>query len=240
MTHPSNDSSDSTAKSAIYSLLYCDKKARPCVIIFPGGGYQHLAIDKEGTDIQAWAYRNNYHSVVLSYQVPPESPEDLFEELEEIIRQLQTDPLFTTFYFIGFSAGAHLACSLGTRLAKQIAGLILCYPVVTFTGKYAHIGSARNFLGASYSTLIADTYSLETLITPNTPPCFIWHTTGDQSVPVENSLILSQALINNNVPVELHLFPNGRHGMAMRNEDSSIYQWISLAEHWLNKQSGGI
>ncbi|MGM0126008.1 hypothetical protein IGI37_003409 [Enterococcus sp. AZ194] len=231
-------SSISPTNSSIYRLSYCNDTARPCIIIFPGGGYQHLALQKEGLDIQDWAYHNGYHSAVISYQVPPLSPENLLKDLERMIRQLAADSLCTQLYFMGFSAGAHLSCILGTRLSQLVEGLILCYPVVTLTGPYAHQGSAKNFLGRDDSAANRHNYSLQNVITAKTPPCFIWHTTGDQSVPARNSLIISQALIEKGVSVEFHLFSNGRHGMAMKNEDPVIYQWLSLVQNWL-KQSGG-
>ena len=72
-------------------------------------------------------------------------------------------------------------------------------------------------------------------MTPATPPAFLWHTAADQSVPVENSLLFAEALSRNKVPFELHVFPEGRHGLGIKDEVPHVRTWMSLCEKWLRE-----
>ena len=124
----------------------------------------------------------------------------------------------------GFSAGGHLACSLGvfwkenflsSILKRETAlwrpnSLMLCYPVIT-SGEFAHQGSFVNLLGDRYEQFL-NRVSLETQIDENVPPTFLWHTYEDETVPVENSLMLAWALKRHNIPLEMHIYQHGGHG----------------------------
>jgi len=161
------------------------------------------------------------------------------------------------------SLGVHwdkewLSGSLGLT-PEQIRpnGLILCYPVVT-AGEGCHRGSVERLLwgqmlteeeqmiperGTEEKEMLRELISLEKQVGSHTPPVFLWHTVTDQTVPVRNALILAEALIKSGVSLELHLYPVGRHGLALATEETADGQesniepqcqsWIVLAEKWL-------
>ncbi len=157
----------------------------------------------------------------------------------------------------GFSAGGHLACSLGAfwnrelvwgplgLRAEQIrpAAMLLSYPVIT-SGPFCHSGSFENLLGEeAQDKEKRHLVSLEHQVGPHTPRTFVWHTAADASVPVQNSLLLAQALAKSGVSVELHIYPEGCHGLSLATEDTSsgkenmieprCQSWIKLAGEWL-------
>ena len=133
---------------------------------------------------------------------------------------------------MGFSAGGHLAGSLGTlwndaelqaRLPEtgggnRPTGLVLCYPVIS-AGKYAHMDSFRCLLGSQAPDAAAlERFSLEKHVDAHTPPAFIMHTYADALVPVENALLMAQAYAGAHVPFEMHIYPRGPHGIALANK----------------------
>ena len=152
----------------------------------------------------------------------------------------------------GFSAGGHLAaasgilshtkewlyevgCTEGENLPNAV---ILGYPVIT-SGQYGHRQSFENLGSTKPDDEIAQNYSLERHITANTPPVFVWHTVEDKSVPVENTLLLIEALRRNRVPFEAHLFEKGAHGGSICSaevgrEDSECSPWFDMAVRWLS------
>lgn len=142
----------------------------------------------------------------------------------------------------GFSAGGHLALS-GAVL--EVPGLpdpprpdavILGYPVIT-AGEYAHRGSFVQLAGEDPAAQQA--FSLEDKITPRTPPVFVWHTMEDETVPVENTLLLVSALHRAGVPCEAHLFEKGCHGTSLSTAEvnhpsAHRSRWLTLAREWLD------
>ena len=159
----------------------------------------------------------------------------------------------------GCSAGGHLAANYGiawnspflTKLMGMendperlcVAGLLLCYPVIT-SGEKAHEESFRNLLGEQYEEK-KEELSLENQVTPDTPPTFLWHTATDETVPVENSLYFFQACLQQGVSAELHIYPVGGHGLSLANEETcrangigvqkECQSWIGLAQTWLEE-----
>jgi len=155
----------------------------------------------------------------------------------------------------GFSAGGHLAASLGVHYDKPYldaagiilgenrpSAMILAYPVITMK-EFAHKGSRDNLLGPNPDEALINEMSLETQVSEKTPPAFIWHTVEDKSVPVENSLLFASALQKHKVPFELHVYPYGPHGLSLANKETDngnkgIYPhvsgWINLCIEWLD------
>ena len=158
----------------------------------------------------------------------------------------------------GFSAGGHLAASLGvfwnteelagiTGMDNQMIrpnGMILNYPVIT-SGEFGHEESFRNLLGDCYEEL-KNQMSLEFQVTEDTPKTFIWHTFEDQTVLLDNTLLFVQALYKKGIPVEYHVFPQGPHGLGLANELTAnengrgivraCEPWSALAGKWLNRE----
>ncbi len=123
------------------------------------------------------------------------------------------------------------------------AGMILNYPVIT-SGEYAHDDSFRKLLGERY-TEMKDQLSLENQVNADTPPAFIWTTNEDRSVPAENSLLLALAMRRQNIPVELHMYTKGGHGLALADErtmhadgsciEKECQSWMMLAHTWIQE-----
>ena len=123
-------------------------------------------------------------------------------------------------------------------------GMILAYPVIT-SGEFAHRGSFNNLIGDPQSEKLLYKLSLENSVGEHTPPAFIWHTLTDQSVPVENSLIFATAMKNANIPFELHIYPDGPHGLSLGTRETistvadrfnpHVSSWIELCNKWIIK-----
>lgn len=238
---------------------YQNPKKRPVIVICPGGGYGHHS-PREGEAIAIRMNSLGYHAVVLRYSLTPnEYPCALLELAHTVamVREHATDWDLDGNKIIvaGFSAGGHLAASLGMEwnhgmLSEKLGlspqqikpnGMLLGYPVIT-SGEYAHRGSFEKLLGSRYDELV-DKVSLEKNVSADTPATFLWHTFEDGSVPVENSLLLANALRAQGIHFELHIFPYGSHGLGLATQetntkDGTKYQpecavWPDLFATWL-------
>jgi len=148
---------------------------------------------------------------------------------------------------MGFSAGGHLASTVATQpdlykdpqddLADSFSArpdrVILGYPVISFVDDYAHKGSARSLLGDEPDPAMAKQLSNNHQVSTNNPPAFLFHTADDSGVPPQNSISFAEACLKNNVPVELHVYQSGRHGVGMALEDYSLKTWTELLINWL-------
>ncbi|MDQ3178939.1 MAG: alpha/beta hydrolase [Acidobacteriota bacterium] len=225
------------------------------ILICPGGGYERLAYQISGTQLAKWLNTLGISAFVLNYRLPnsPDLKQREIAPLQDaqrsmrIIRanaekwQIKTDKIGV----LGTSAGGHLAANLGTAtedVAKMGDELdkfsfapnfmILISPVITF-GEYAHAGSRKNLLGENPSKELIEKYSLEKQVMPATPPAFLVHAFDDKAVNVRNSLIFYNALLDKNISASLHIFPNGGHAIALRNNPGSTETWTTLCEMWL-------
>jgi acetyl esterase/lipase len=149
---------------------------------------------------------------------------------------------------LGFSAGGHLASTLATHWelgrpassdpleweSSRPDAQILCYPVITF-GPHRHEGSMVALLGEDPPAYRRELLSNELQVKADTPPAFIWHTADDEAVPVENSLLFAGALRARGVPFELHIFPHGRHGLGLAEDDAAVGAWTGLCAAWLRR-----
>ena len=148
---------------------------------------------------------------------------------------------------MGFSAGGHLASTAGThfdngnanstdpieRLSSRPDFMILMYPVITMSKPTMHSGSRNNLIGEKPAEALANFYSAELNVTKETPPTFLAHATDDKGVPAENSLMLYQALKNNAVPAELHIYPKGGHGFGLALGIPGTESWTERCIDWL-------
>ena len=232
---------------------------RPAILIFPGGGYAYCS-SREAEPIAHEFIAHGYNAFVFDYSVNGAAvyPTQLLEAslamkfLRDNAEKLRIDP--ERIFTIGFSAGGHLAAMLGTMWHKNFiydatdmpygynkpTGMILCYPVITSDKKYAHEDSFRKLLG---SDRLSDdsarkSVSIERNVTKETVPAFIWHTRPDSGVNVMNSLLLADALSKKNIPYELHIYPEGGHGMGLcqknfGSDNAYNHDWIRCAEHWM-------
>ncbi len=236
-----------------------DQRNGAAVLICPGGGYQILAFDKEGTDLARFFNSFGVSAFVLKYHLSwagerrgafPDAP------LRDAQRALRLIRLRAGQYGIrpekigimGFSAGGHLAAIASTlskdqqEPRKDLASIsarpdfsILIYPVVTFLDPATHVGSCQNLLGDQPSDQLKRKFSPETQVTSATPPAFLVQA-ADDAVPVENSLLYFAALKRCGVQAELHIYPEGGHGYGMRQRGITIDSWPERLKDWLLKQ----
>ncbi|MCU1234417.1 MAG: alpha/beta hydrolase [Candidatus Solibacter sp.] len=222
------------------------------VIVCPGGGYGGLSMDKEGDQIAKWLNSLGVTSFVLKYRLGPKYHHPV--ELGDAQRAIRTVRAKAAEYrvmperigIMGFSAGGHLASTAGTHFDAGNAGaadaidrvssrpdfLVLCYPVISF-GTFAHQGSRRNLLGENPDPALVESLSNETQVTAETPPTFLFHTTTDATVPVENSVLFYSALRKAGVPAELHIYERGPHGVGLAQTDEALSSWPSRLAAWL-------
>ena len=194
------------------------------VVVCPGGGYQHLAMDHEGDQVARWLNSLGVAAFVLRYRLGPKYHHPV--ELGDAQRAIRTVRARAEEFrvmpdrvgIMGFSAGGHLASTAGThfdegnaasadrieRLGSRPDFLILGYPVISF-GTYAHKGSLKALLGDNPDPKLVENLSNELQVTAQTPPTFLFHTTEDKTVPVENSLLFYMALRKAGVPAEIHI-----------------------------------
>ncbi len=210
-------------------------RKRPAVLICPGGGYGHCS-DREAEPIALQYVAADMAAFVLRYSVAENAgfPTCVLEALTaiKIIRENaeEWDVNPDRIAVCGFSAGGHLAASVGAfwnaDFAKKAFGdielckpnaAILCYPVIT-SGPWAHRGSFNRLVGEDASQEQLDLVSLEKQVTESYPPTFLWHTVQDAAVPVMNSIMMAEALAEKAIPFELHIYPTGPHGLSLSDE----------------------
>jgi acetyl esterase/lipase len=212
------------------------------LVILPGGSYRMLA-EHEGQGYAEHFAAQGFTCFVVHYRLGSEGhrhPAMLEDALFAIasIRaraaEWGVDP--QRIGVMGSSAGGHLAAHVlvGHGGYSQAVSLrpdfgVLCYPVITMSGAPAHAESRERLLGIAPSEAALREVSCELHVTPQTPPCFIWHTVADASVPVENSMLFASALRRHGVPFELHLYEQGAHGLGLDTE----LPWASDCWRWL-------
>ena len=234
---------------------------KAAVVICPGGGYENLS-DREGEPVAKQFLQDGYMAIVLWYEVkkqpmlgnlPLQQLSDTVSWLRDHAQEYRMEKKH--IYVCGFSAGGHLAGSLGilwnrkeyftenTDLKKHRPdGMILAYPVIT-SGEFAHRSSLVRLAGDDPAK--QEVYSLEKWVDEDCVPVYLWGTFADDAVPVENSLLLLKELAKYRIPVEYHLFPEGVHGLslatkeveepeAQRDPDKHIARWMPLCLEWLD------
>ncbi len=233
-------------------------RAHPVMIVCPGGGYGMVS-QREGIPVAKKYYNAGYSCFVLTYSVGEDARG--FSPLRQLAatvahirshaQELHIDP--EKIAVIGFSAGGHLACSLGVLYDDprflsvwgreeniRPNAMVLCYPVIT-ADEDTHPGSIHNVSGGAAVGSPEYTYwGLNSHVDENTPPVFLWHTAADNCVPVENSLKMASALSRAKVPFELHIFPEGYHGMSVCSREVDTphpynARWVDMSIAWLNK-----
>ena len=234
------------------------------VVICPGGGYGFLATEHEGKDVAMWLNTLGITGIVLKYRLGPRYHHPVM--LEDAQRALRTVRARATEWrldpgrvgVLGFSAGGHLASTVAThfdsgrpdasdpidRLSCRPDLAILVYPVIALATPYGHSGSLKNLLGAGPSQELIESLSNERQVTSKTPPTFLAHTNEDKGVPAENSILFALALRKAGVPVELHLFEKGAHGLGMGTgwasrkiaPNEAFQAWPRLCATWLKER----
>ncbi len=222
------------------------------VIVCPGGAYGHLAMSYEGVEVGQWLNQFGVAAFVLKYRLAPRyhHPAPL-QDAQRALRTVRSRAaefgiVPNRIGIMGFSAGGHLASTLGThfdagdpnasdsveRASSRPDFLILAYPVITMEQPYTHQGSRTNLLGPNPDPGLVESLSNELQVTAQTPPTFLFHTTDDAAVPVENSVNFYLALRKNKVPAEMHLYEHGAHGSGL-GKDPILATWPDRLADWL-------
>jgi acetyl esterase/lipase len=226
------------------------------VIICPGGSYLRLSMDKEGSDVAKWLNERGITAFVLKYRLGPKyhHPVELGDAQRAIryVRSHAKDYGYDEkrIGIWGFSAGGHLASTTGThfdagksdaadpieRQSSRPDFMILAYPVITLAPPYVHLGSRNALLGRDPDAALIESLSNEKQVTASTPPTFLFHTTEDHLVPVENSIYFYLALRKAEVPAEMHIFQKGEHGVGLAPNDPVLKTWPDLLADWLKAE----
>ena len=220
-----------------------EKANGTAVLICPGGGYSGVSQIKEGEEFARWFNEMGISAFVLYYRMPnghTEIPLRDAQKAMSIIRERAKEWNIkkSRIGIMGFSAGGHLASTLGTHFknkAERPAFMILGYPVVTMDAKLTHGGSRTNLLGKKPTEEMVKRYSNELQVTKKTPPTFIVHAKDDGAVPIANSENLAKALEANNVPVKLVVYDKGGHGFGMRRKDIPVKEWPEELRKWMRE-----
>ena len=241
-----------TAEKPFLTHYPVDQEPNGTVLVFPGGGYEHVSVIKEGSDIAAAFNREGYQVFVLDYRVHPYTGEDILRDAVSAMQTVRScirenGLVNQELALMGFSAGGHLAL-METQHWREVLNddedincrpdaLILCYPVVTFKDPYAHKGSRANFLGEKNkdNDELIRNFSAEEQVTQDFPPVFLWHCEGDASVPVENSRMLIDALNRAGIENKAVFYENGAHGLGLAKDDPKISGWFGEAAAWLKE-----
>ncbi len=228
------------------------------VVLFPGGGYTQYSSETEGTDIAEAFNAKGISVFVVEYRLTPYHDRAIISDAARAVRYVR---YFADEFGIdedqitvmGFSAGGHLALmemeyaqdeelekagdAIDQESAMPDAG-VLCYPVVSMTDEYTHKTSRENFLGADNvgNQELIQMYSGECRVTDQMCPLFLWHCKNDRAVSYENSQILADALEENGVDYELHLYDKGGHGVGLASDNEEVSEWFDRCVEWLQEQ----
>ncbi|MCD6542894.1 MAG: alpha/beta hydrolase [Flavobacteriaceae bacterium] len=227
------------------------------VLICPGGGYGGLAYDWEGTDIAKLLNARGIAGIVLKYRIP--NPKNFTNSREVPLQDAQRAIRLVRYHakkwnilpekigIMGFSAGGHLASTLGTHFDVKTSNIndsvnnisakpnfmILVYPVISMNDNITHEGSKRALLGKEPKQSLVDYYSNELQVKSNTPSTFMIHSTDDDAVPVENSIEFYKALKEKQIAVEMHIYPDGGHGFSLALNNKHLNTWPQRLFEWL-------
>lgn len=229
-----------------------DKATGAAIVVCPGGGYSHLSEIKEGSAVAEWLNSQGVTAFVLKYRLGMRyhQPAPLLDAARAIrtvrarAKEWSLDP--NRIGILGFSAGGHLASTLGThfdtgkpdstdeveRVSSRPDLMVLIYPVISM-GDMTHKGSKLNLLGETPSPELIKLYSNELQVTKDTPASFLVHTMTDTAVPFENSLMFVSALRKAGVPFEFHLYEQGPHGFGLAPANPILATWADRCADWL-------
>lgn len=231
-----------------------EKRKRPMVVICPGGGYRFCS-EREAECVALNFNAAGYHAAVVYYSVNEKFPKALEDLSAAVVTVRQNADKWNVdrdrIVVCGFSAGGHLAASLGVFWNSEVKrpdklnrpdGLILCYSVIT-SGEKAHADSI--FVLSGGDEKIKEKVSIEKQVNSHCPPTFLWHTYPDELVPVENSVYMLNSLVEKGIPTEAHIYPKGRHGLSLANalvargEEGIVplvQDWIKYAVRWIEEE----
>ena len=219
---------------------------QPSVREFAVSGARSAKVAHEKDPIAKIYEQAGIAGYILDYRVKPCHYEAPLSDVKRAIRLVRSMG-YENVGVVGFSAGGHVCCSAATlydagdpetddpieRISSRPDAFISSYSVVSFVS-FPHQGSLKNLMGehsADYDLLRR--FSAELHVTADTPPGFIWHSCGDRTVPVENSIRLALAMAEAGAPFECHIFPGGCHGAGVASPDENAEKWAPMSIAWL-------
>ena len=231
-----------------YLTPYIVEGAKLGIVVCPGGGYAGRA-PYEGDDYAVWLNSIGVSAMVLEYRVYPYQAPAEGADVQRAIRVARKELAqhgAEKIGVMGSSAGGHLAATASVHYDKCFYEptdevdlisarpdfTILCYAVIDFY-EFRHDGTRINLIGETPKKSQKDFYALQLQVTDDTPPAFLWHTANDNGVPAENAMLYAMALSEHNIPYELHIYPDGRHGLALAEDAPHVAQWKDSLERWL-------
>jgi len=237
---PYNVNKNDTAKVRVFLP---DRKIATgrAVVILPGGGYSHLAFEKEGTDWAGFFNNMGIAAIVLKYRMPNGNPKTPISDAEEAVRLVRRNARAWNIKsgdigIMGSSAGGHLASTVATQAEKDAKPdfQILFYPVITMQPGFTHQGSHDNFLGKNASKKKEKDYSSDFQVTRVTPRAWIALSDDDHVVLPVNGVNYYVELYRHDVPASLHVYPSGGHGWGMRGSFKYHIEMLLDLKAWLN------
>lgn len=258
------DGKDPTLTAYVQHNSIAGKTNRPGILLCPGGGYSSVS-PREAEPIALELLPMGCNVFVLTYSVKPHTFPTQLREVAAAMELIHAnaeawsiDP--RKIAIMGFSAGGHLAAHYTNAYdhpevrevfpdSKPVQASILCYPVISAESACGHMGSFRNLTGETdpFTRDFIEKYSCDLLVTEKTPPAFLWHTAGDQVVPVVNSLLYAKALAERKIPFGLHIYPHGPHGLAtvdgqtngaLQPGSEMARTWLPELDRWLKNLFG--
>jgi acetyl esterase/lipase len=241
----------------IYLPPKAEKPRETAVVVLPGGGYGGLATGHEGKEIAAFWNEQGIAAFVVEYRhrgrgyghpAPLQDAQRAVRIVRSRAAEFGISP--SKIGVMGFSAGGHLASTVGTKFDAGKADaddpiekassrpdfLILCYPVIAFDEPFTHRGSQNNLIGADAPKELFRSLSSEKQVTAETPPTFLFHTSEDTGVPPENSIVFYLALKQAKVPAELHIYAKGGHGVGLAKNNPAIAPWSGRLLDWMKSR----
>ncbi len=229
-----------------------DKPNGGAILIAPGGGYVRVAVSRAGSDIDAWLAGLGYTVFTMDYRLPGDNwaagPDVALQDVQRAIRLIRSksaefglDP--ARIGVAGFSAGGHVAGLAATRFAEvsyppidavdalsaRPTVVAMCYPVVTATLPYEHVGSVNELIGRNPTDEQRKRASVEQHVPADAPPTFVCATTDDPVVPMHNAILMFEALKAQKISSELHLYEGATHGFPLRDKAGNIQPWALTA-----------
>jgi acetyl esterase/lipase len=234
-----------------------DKAVGTAVVICPGGAYAGLATDHEGRQFARWFNSFGVAAFVLEYRhrgrgyghpAPLQDAQRAIRTVRAGADRWHVAP--NRIGIIGFSAGGHLASTVGThydrgnpvasdpieRISCRPDFLVLCYAVIAFGEPYAHSHSQQNLIGPNADAALVRSLSNEKQVTAATPPTFLFHTDEDKGVPPEHSVRFYLALQRAGVPAEMHIYRTGPHGVGLAANVPGTRTWPDRLKDWMQGQ----
>ena len=236
----SNGDPTDTAKVFV-SLPKADRATGRCIVICPGGGYSHLAMNHEGHDWAPFFNNMGIATVVLKYRMPHGVAQVPLEDAEEAMRLVRRNARQWNINadqvgIMGSSAGGHLASTVATRSRGDAAAnfQILFYPVITMDPGFTHRGSHDNLLGKDAKKKSERDYSNDLQVTRVTPRAFITLSDDDHAVLPANGVNYYFECYRHDVPASLHVYPSGGHGWGIRTSFAYHLEMMQELRTWLN------